>query len=226
MPPSPPDLFDPREQSDDVALHAAKSVLRRAVRLARDLRDPAVRQADDATRTEVLIGWLAERPGVVAAYVSAGSEPSTLQLLGWLAATDRRVLLPVLTDGARFLPEPAWAAYAGPDRLRPGRAGILEPTGPARGPEALAEAALILCPGLAADRAGRRLGRGGGWYDRALASAAPGAFVAVLLNDDEVLDAIPVQGWDRSVDSLITPSGQLATAPSAAGDPDPYGENR
>ena len=53
---------------------------------------------------------------------------------------------------------------------------------------------------------GDRLGRGGGWYDRALAQASPAAPVWVLLNPDEVLQVIPVQPWDRPVDALLTPA--------------------
>jgi len=192
------------------ALQAAKSVLRRAVLLRRDLRSPAARAADDAGRTAVLITRLESRAGSVATYLSTGTEPSTLSLLGWLAATERRVLLPVLTDGmGQGLAEPAWAPYEGPDRLRVGRSGILEPTGAVRGPEALVEVETVLCPGLAGDPTGRRLGRGGGWYDRALAHARPGVTVAVLLNEDEVLEVVPTQPWDRPVDALATPSGWL-----------------
>ena len=54
-----------------------------------------------------------------------------------------------------------------------------------------------------------RLGRGGGWYDRALAAATPGTPVWVLLNTDEVLPAIPVHPWDRPVDALLTPAALL-----------------
>lgn len=208
MPSAPPPVPGSAASGDEAALQAAKAVLRRAVLLARELRSPERRAAGDAARTQVLIERLGAGSGPVAAYLSAGSEPSTLSVLGWLAATDRRVLLPVLTDGAGHrLRGPAWAPYEGPNRLRVGRSGILEPTGAVMGPEALAEAETVLCPGLAADRQGRRLGRGGGWYDRALAHVGDGSSVAVLLNDDEVLEVVPTQVWDRPVDALVTPSG-------------------
>ena len=101
--------------------------------------------------------------------LSTGSEPATLQLVAWLAVHRIRVLLPVLSHpvGGR-MERPAWAPYEGPDRLWSGAYGILEPTGESLPSEQLPEAELIICAGLAANRQGDRLGRGGGWYDRAL----------------------------------------------------------
>ena len=197
----------PSTAADDAALAQAKVVLRRAVQLRRESRSAAQRTADDEARLAVLDGALRPRlPRTVAAYLSAGVEPGTLQLVGWLAAHGVAILLPVLSRGR----EPAWAPYAGPDALQLGRHGILEPSTEPLPADGLSTAELILCPALAANRRGDRLGRGGGWYDRALAAAAPGTPVWVLLNSDEVLPAIPVQDWDRPVDALVTPDGLLA----------------
>ncbi|CAA9323463.1 MAG: 5-formyltetrahydrofolate cyclo-ligase [uncultured Friedmanniella sp.] len=196
----------PSNAEDEEALAHAKEVLRQAVQLRRESRSAAQRTADDDARLAVLEQAL--RPGpprTVAAYLSVGVEPGTLQLVGWLAAHEVRVLLPVLSRGR----QPAWALYAGPDALQVGRRGILEPSTEPLPADGLAAADLVLCPGLAANRQGDRLGRGGGWYDRALATVAPGTPVWVLLNADEVLPAIPVQDWDRPVDALVTPDGLL-----------------
>ena len=80
----------------------------------------------------------------------------------------------------------------------------------------LPEAELVVCPGLAANLAGDRLGRGGGWYDRALAHAGQATPVVVLLNRDEVLPVIPVQPWDHRVDRIATPAGVLDCEPPYA----------
>ena len=195
----------PSTAADDEAIAGAKQTLRRAVQLRRESRSPEQRTRDDEARLAVLDAALGSAPpATVAAYLSAGAEPGTLQLVGWLAAHGVRVLLPVLSRG----PAPAWAAYAGPDALRLRRHGILEPDADPLPEGSLATADLVLAPGLAANEAGDRLGRGGGWYDRALA-AAPGTPVWVLLNTDEVLPAIPVHAWDRPVDALVTPAALL-----------------
>ena len=192
----------PPTAADDAALGRAKDVLRHAVRLRRESRSPEQRTADDEARLADRVAALGGTPPrTVAAYLSAGAEPGTLQLVGWLAAHGVRVLLPVLSRGRA----PAWAPYAGPEALQLGRHGILEPASETLPDDGLRSAGLVLCPGLAANHRGDRLGRGGGWYDRALAAADPAAPVWVLLNADEVFDAVPAQDWDVPVDGIITP---------------------
>ena len=196
-------------------MQGAKATLRKAIQFRRDTRPAEQRERDDAARLAIMQTSLRARmPDTVAAYLSAGSEPATLQLVAWLSAHRVRVLLPVLSHpvGGR-LERPAWAPYEGPDRLRIGAYGILEPTGEPLPSEQLPEAELIICAGLAANRQGDRLGRGGGWYDRALVHASQSAPIWVLLNKDEVLDIIPVQEWDRRVDVLVTPEQMITCEP-------------
>ena len=146
------------------------------------------------------------RADTVAAYVSVGSEPGTRALRDALRARGVRVLLPVLLPDNDL----DWGADEGPDGLvRAGR-GLLEPGGPRLGPEAVTQADAVLLPGLAVDRRGMRLGRGGGSYDRVLARLArAGADPAlvVLLYDGELLDAVPEEPHDRPVHAAVTPSG-------------------
>lgn len=204
---------------DDRALHDAKALLREAVLLRRETRPAAERRQHDADRFEVIRAHLDTRVDelrTVVLYLSAGVEPATLQLVAWCAAHDIGVLLPVLSTGSdpsRIGP-PAWAPYAGPDRLRTGPRGIMEPTTDPLGADALHAAQLIFAPALAANEQGDRLGRGGGWYDRALQHADPDADVWVLLNDDEVLDVIPTQEWDRPVDAIATTARHISCRPA------------
>jgi 5-formyltetrahydrofolate cyclo-ligase len=92
--------------------------------------------------------------------------------------------------------------------------GGLDPPGPPDslgllGPEALAACRLVLAPALAVDRTGTRLGQGGGWYDRALAFAAPGALILAVCFDWEVwpADALPREPHDRPVDGVLSSQG-------------------
>ncbi|OYO24523.1 5-formyltetrahydrofolate cyclo-ligase [Enemella dayhoffiae] len=199
--------------ADAHALQEAKQLLRAAVRQRRTARSEQERATDDHARfLHLQRFWGMPTAGsVVAIYLSHGSEPSTLELISWLAAHQVRILLPVLDrqpDG-RPRREPDWAAYAGPERLRAGLWGIPEPTTEPLGATGLAEAAVIVCSGLAGTERGDRLGVGGGWYDRARAYAAADAVSLLLLNDDEVLPTLPVQPWDRPVDVIATPTRLL-----------------
>ena len=63
---------------------------------------------------------------------------------------------------------------------------------------------------------GRRLGTGGGWYDRALTYAAPDATVGVLIGEDELVDDVPTDPWDVPVDLIVTPSRTLRASANLA----------
>jgi len=199
-------MADVTQQADAAAIAEAKRLLRHAVRIRRSARSTAQREQDDEQRAGRLIERLRLRPPrCLAAYLSTGTEPDSLRLVSWAAAREITVLLPVLTNGAgSWLDEPAWAAYEGPDRLREGRSQILEPTGPMVSGDTLRAADVMVIPGLAADPEGHRLGRGGGWYDRARVSCLA-LETWLLLNDDEVLEVVPTDVWDLPVHRIVTP---------------------
>jgi 5-formyltetrahydrofolate cyclo-ligase len=179
----------------------AKAALRRTLRERRAARDGAAR-ASAGARLADHAGALPAR--TVAAFVGTKTEPPTLPLLNALRARGRRVLLPVLRPDMDL----EWAAFGFEDALRPARLGLLEPAGPSLGLEGVGEAELVLAPALAVDRAGRRLGQGGGSYDRALErSAAP--VVAVVFDDEVLDDPVPVEPHDRPVAGVLTPGGGL-----------------
>ena len=68
------------------------------------------------------------------------------------------------------------------------------------------EGAMVIVPGVVFDVHGNRLGRGGGWYDRALAwFGNRGVFVG-LAYEFQVVDRVPVQPWDKKVQYVITES--------------------
>ena len=75
------------------------------------------------------------------------------------------------------------------------------------GAAAIAQAELVIVPAVAVDRAGIRLGRGGGSYDRALARVPDTALIVAALYQDELVAALPFEDHDRRVHAVVTPAG-------------------
>lgn len=188
-------------RSPGAGLTAARTALRERLHAAR-----AAGGRTEGDRVARALAWCGDA-AVVACYASLPHEPGTAAIIEGLRARGATVLLPVLRR------EPDWAIWTGPGDVRPGWRGIPEPTSPRLGAAALGRAGRILVPGLAATLSGDRLGTGGGWYDRALRHASSGARVAVLLDDSEVLDALPVEWWDQPVDDILTQSRGIRCLP-------------
>ena len=181
---------------------ADKSALRRAVLSRRAALGEELRARASTAAVEALLPLVddaADSP--VAAYLAVGTEPGTAALLTALAERHVQVLLPVLLPDHDL----DWASAA--DGIRPGPHGLLEPSGPRLGRDAVADCRIVVVPALAVDRAGHRLGRGGGSYDRALPRTR--GLVVALLHDGESVVALPAEPHDAPVDALVTPSRGL-----------------
>lgn len=185
--------------ADAVRTQAAKSALRRELRAA---RRGSVRPPEDAAALRDVVSALPEvqHASRLAAYVSAAHEPPTTALLDRWRQEGRAVLLPVVLPDLDL----DWAlddAAHRPGLLR----AVHEPAGERLGVDAVRGADVVVVPALAVDRAGRRLGQGGGSYDRALARVAPHALVVALVHPDELVDGpLPTEPHDRRVDVVVT----------------------
>jgi 5-formyltetrahydrofolate cyclo-ligase len=65
----------------------------------------------------------------------------------------------------------------------------------------------VLVPGLGFDRTGARLGRGAGFYDRYLRGIGPETLVIGVCFEVQVVERVPTEAHDRSVDTLVTERG-------------------
>lgn len=148
----------------------------------------------------------------VAAYASMGTEPPMDGVLCLLADAGARILVPRLGPGAGD--DPAWSELHGLDALhdmpRSATGGLRprEPDTRVLGAQSLAEASLVFVPAFAIDRHGIRLGRGAGWYDRALAYASPSARIIGVCWPWELTDGpLPHARHDVPVQGVLTPAG-------------------
>lgn len=123
------------------------------------------RQAGEALARGIDALPLPRQQRTVAAFLSMGSEIETRPLLHALAEQGYRILLPRLGSGLDI----GWGEYSDLPIEDLGMHRPQEPSGDTLPADALAQAGLVLLPALLVDIHGTRLGRGGGWYDRALA---------------------------------------------------------
>jgi len=87
--------------------------------------------------------------------------------------------------------------------LSPGAMGILEPL-PHLPQVGIAEIDAFLCPGLAFDARGGRLGRGKGFYDRMLARARPDALKMGVCFPQQLVPDVFAQEHDIPMDGVLT----------------------
>ena len=150
---------------------------------------------------------LPEHSGTVAAYVSMGSEIETRPLLAALLRESYRVLVPRLGAGM----DVGWGELRDMDMttlVDCGERRPQEPAGDVLPPETLQRARMIILPALMVDERGTRLGRGGGWYDRALTRRAAGIPVIAVCWPWEISPApLPHETHDLPVDGVLSPEG-------------------
>ena len=155
---------------------------------------------DDAANLNVHLAELCLANGAsrIACYLPFGDEPDTELFIDWALENEIEVLLPVTNqDGSLH-----WVVFDG--TTEEGIFGFQEATGQPQRPENID---LAIIPALAVDHSGTRLGKGKGFYDRALIEFTPLPPVVAVVFDDEVLDWIPAESHDHPVDAAVTPSG-------------------
>ena len=209
---------------------ADKAHVRRCARSTRANRGAAeLRAADlrlgrvlsaELPRLLALPGGPGARASVLGAYVSLPGEPPTGSVRRVAREQGCEVLLPWLRadldlDWVRDDPGAAASPAGTGGVAATSRGAALRPSGARLGRTGVLRCGLLLVPALAVDTEGRRLGQGGGSYDRVLArvraAAPPAPLVLAVLHEDELRDAaadpLPQESHDVRVDGVLTPDG-------------------
>jgi 5-formyltetrahydrofolate cyclo-ligase len=182
-----------------------KTALRLQVREALRIITPQART--DASRELCALLSLQpiwSRAASVLCFAPLTDEPDITCVIDDALHANKTVALPRFDSAAGHY---SAAQITARSQLVPGQFGALEP---AAGCPAipLNQLDLVLVPGVAFDFAGRRLGRGKGFYDRLLAEVR-GHKCGVAF-DEQIVAQLPEEPHDVRVDSILTPSRWLS----------------
>lgn len=174
-----------------------KDLLQRRRDMAEDVRAGAAQ----AIALHLLAAPVISSARRVACYLSMATEPGTAPLIEGLLSRNVEVIVPI-SRADRTLD---WASHDPTATTSVSALGITEPDGPPLGAAAIETCSLVIVPALAVDHAGTRLGRGAGYFDRALAdSSRP---ICALVFAHELLAEVPHEPHDVPVDMAVTPNG-------------------
>lgn len=162
-----------------------------------------VATASRQVQVRVLESSLYQVAPVIVVYAAQDNEVRTDLLINDALASERVVLLPKVISELHQL---AFVRIRNCAELIPGAFGILEPATGELVPAAEIGPALFCIPGVAFSRSGQRLGRGGGYFDRALAAIRPQTVTAGLAYSFQVLDQLPQAPNDRRLNLIFTES--------------------
>lgn len=141
----------------------------------------------------------------IAIYLSNDGELSTANFIDWCWQNNKEVYLPVVHPFSKG--NLLFLDYQEDTELISNRYGILEPKLDVTMVCPLDQLDIICTPLVAFDDSGARLGMGGGFYDRSLAHWQQNkTYPLGLAHDCQLVDTVPVEGWDIPLPEIITPS--------------------
>ena len=183
-----------------------KAKLRRTALAHRKAIHADIRGADVALCAHFIESpCLPHQPSTIAAYVAIGSEINPALLCSTLHARGHICALPIVYDDTLI-----FRHWQDDTKLIRGAYGTYHP--PADAIECVPD--IILLPVLAFDKHGGRLGRGGGFYDRACATQS--AYRIGLSFAAQEQAHIPMQPHDVRLDGIVTERGYHIFTPAVA----------
>ena len=180
----------------------AKATLRKTILARRDAMDEVIRTRDSSTITARLLALPAfQAAELVAAYASFGSEFNTSQFLAAALAAGKELVLPRINRALRILELRRVSDLNGD--LVAGVWGIREPAARCT----IIDPKLVdfmLVPGVAFSPSCARLGYGGGFYDRLLASLDSRTVRIAAAFQLQIVAQLPEAPHDQRVSAVVT----------------------
>ncbi|MCH4071561.1 5-formyltetrahydrofolate cyclo-ligase [Pseudoramibacter sp.] len=167
------------------------------------LRDKTHDSAADQAMLKTLLGLdLYQKAACIAAYVSFGTEVDTHALIRQALRDKKRVAVPYCVPKSHVMQMLEISRF--PEDLHPGTMDILEPD-PEKSPVVdPSDIDCLIVPGVCFTEDGRRLGYGGGFYDRYLPKLAAMSRCAALVPEAMLVDSLPTESHDVRIPKLIT----------------------
>ncbi|XXF75576.1 5-formyltetrahydrofolate cyclo-ligase [Myxococcaceae bacterium GXIMD 01537] len=144
-----------------------------------------------------------QKARTVALYAPIRGEVPTRDILIAALQDDKIVCYPLSHVHGRIL---SFRAIKSESELEPGRLGVREPTNSAE-LIPVDQIDLFVVPGLGFSQDGKRLGRGGGYYDATLRAASPRSRRVGLAFNDQLIETLPTTPDDVDMDLVVTESG-------------------
>lgn len=133
-------------------------------------------------------------------HVGFNNEVPTIPIIRDALKTGRKVFVPIVVAVDDRL---RWSRLRAIEHLAPGRFGVPELAPEHRDIAEPPDDSVTIVPGMAFTKQGARLGRGGGYFDRFLATYA-GVSIGLAYNW-QIIDTIPEEPHDMRVDYVVTP---------------------
>ncbi len=143
-----------------------------------------------------------QKARTVALYAPIRGEVPTRDILIAALQDDKIVCYPLSHVHGRIL---SFRAIKSESELEPGRLGVREPTN-ASELIPVDQIDLFVVPGLGFSKGGKRLGRGGGYYDATLRAAIARSRRVGLAFNDQIVEALPTTADDVDMDLVVTES--------------------
>lgn len=186
-------------KNTEIKKEIRRQALERRGALSPDFREKAGREIADRVLSSELFGQC----GDIFCYVSFRDEADTYSLICRSLEQGHRVAVPKVMSSTAAGRKMEFYYINSMDELKPGAWGIPEPD-----PETAVLAvpdhkSLVIMPGAAFDRTGRRLGYGGGYYDTYL-RVHPGGYRIALAYSVQILDTVPAEPHDVRPEIIFT----------------------